>query len=56
MNKKPKITFDCFDCSGIAGAFAVFVGLWWIWPPLALITFGAATTYLSYELSKQCRS
>ena len=29
-----------YDLAALAGAISVLVGLWWIWPPLALIVGG----------------
>jgi len=32
---------DLFDLMALAGLVMLGVGLWWIWPPLALVVPGA---------------
>ena len=48
--------FDRFDAMAATGCLSVFIGLWRIWPPLALISGGSLLIYLAFVLAKKCQS
>ena len=49
------MSIDVFDVLALAGVLLIAVGLWWVYPPLALIISGiwlfAAAVYGSQRMS-----
>jgi hypothetical protein len=41
-----------WDCLAVAGVALVVCGLWWIYPPAALITLGLAAVAFALWVSK----
>jgi hypothetical protein len=56
VKSKNKIDIDQWDYVALGGCLSIFVGLWWMWPPLALIDAGGLAIFLSFVASKPCRS